>query len=152
MIELERTATVEARLADVVEYLADFSHAEQWDAGTTSCERIDTGPAQVGARWHNVSKFRGKETEVEYTLVRREPQRLTFTGENKTVSTVDDLTFESEGNRTHLRYLARFTFHGMAKLAQPVVRSDLDELADLTIAKLNAVLDALPASGSVGHD
>jgi hypothetical protein len=55
MIELERTTTVEAQLNDVVDYLADFNHAQEWDAGTTSCERIDAGPAQVGARWHNVS-------------------------------------------------------------------------------------------------
>jgi carbon monoxide dehydrogenase subunit G len=148
MIELERTTTVEAKLADVVDYLADFTHAQEWDSGTTSCERIDAGPVQIGARWHNVSEFHGKETEIEYTLVRRDTRRLTFTGENKTVSTVDDLTFESEGSRTHLRYLARFEFHGVAKLAQPVVKGDLDELADATIAKLKAVLDALPATGT----
>ena len=144
MIELERTATVETELAQVVRYVADFTHAQEWDAGTKSCERLDDGPVLVGARWRNVSEFRGKETELQYTLVRQEPQRVTFTGENKTVSTVDDLTFESEDSRTRIRYLASFDFHGLAKLAQPLVKGSLDDLADSTIAKLKSVLDALP--------
>ena len=148
MIELERTATVDTALADVVEYLADFSHAREWDAGTKSCERIDDGPVRAGARWRNVSEFRGKETELEYTLVRREPQRVTFTGENKTVSTVDDLTFEAEGSRTRVRYQASFDFHGLAKLGQPMVKGSIDDLADSTITKLKAVLDALPTPGA----
>lgn len=141
MTVLQRSTTVNRKLADVVDYLADFSHAEQWDSGTKSCTRIGAGPVEVGARWRNVSEFRGKETEIEYTLVRREPQRLTFEGRNKTVSTVDDMSFESEGNSTRIRYQASFEFHGLAKLGAPFVKSSLSALADDTMEQLAQVLD-----------
>lgn len=140
MTVLERSTTVDRKLADVVDYLADFAHAEQWDSGTKSCTRIGGGPVEVGARWRNVSEFRGKETEIEYTLVRREPQRLTFEGRNKTVSTTDDMSFESEGNRTRIRYEARFEFHGLAKLGAPFVKGSLNTLADDTMTQLASVL------------
>ena len=141
MPELERNTTVGMELADVVAYLADFAHAEEWDAGTKSCTRIGDGPVEVCARWRNLSEFRGKETEIEYTLVRREPRRITFEGKNKTVSTTDDLTFESEGSGTHIRYRASFDFHGIAKLGAPFVMGSLNKLADDTIAQLSRVLD-----------
>jgi carbon monoxide dehydrogenase subunit G len=141
MIELRRETTVGRPRDQVVEYLADFAHAEEWDTGTRSCTRIDDGPVAVGARWRNVSEFRGRETEIEYTLTRREPGRLTFTGKNKTVTSVDDMTFEADGDRTRITYLARFTFHGLAALAQPFVKPSLDKLGDDTIAQLTRVLD-----------
>ncbi|MDQ2707645.1 MAG: SRPBCC family protein [Actinomycetota bacterium] len=141
MLEVQRSTTVRRQLADVVDYLSDFANTELWDAGTKSCHRIDSGPVQPGARWENVSEFRGKETTIEYTLIRQEPTRLTFTGANKTVSTVDDLSFEPDGSQTRIRYTARFTFHGLAKLAQPFVKASLDKLADDTIAQLTRVID-----------
>lgn len=142
MPELERSTTTRMKMAEVVDYLADFSHAEQWDSGTKSCTRIDDGPVAVGARWRNISVFRGKETELEYTLVRWEPQRVTFEGKNKTVSTTDDLTFESEGSGTHIHYRASFDFHGLAKLGVPIVKGSLNQLADATITQLGRVLNS----------
>jgi carbon monoxide dehydrogenase subunit G len=141
MIELERTISVDRPAAAVVEYLADFANAEEWDSGTKTCTRIDEGPIQIGSRWRNVSEFRGRETELQYTLIRHDPQRLTFTGENKTVTSTDDLTFEDEGNRTRIRYQARFKFKGLAALVAPFVRGSLDKLADDTIEQMKSVLD-----------
>lgn len=150
MPELERSTTVNAKMADVVEYLADFAHAEQWDSGTRSCTRVGDGPVQVGALWRNVSEFRGKDTEIEYRLVRWEPQRLTFEGRNETVTTTDDMTFESEGDNTRIHYRAGFTFHGFAKLAGPLVKGSLNALADDTMKQLTEVLGTRPF-GTVGR-
>jgi carbon monoxide dehydrogenase subunit G len=141
MIELERTITVDRPTDAVVGYLADFSNAEEWDSGTKACTRLDEGPVQIGSRWRNVSEFRGRATELLYTLVRSEPQRLTFTGENRTVTSTDDLSFVDEGTRTRIRYLARFKFKGLAVLAEPFVRGSLEKLADDTIEQLKSVLD-----------
>ncbi|WP_028934646.1 SRPBCC family protein [Pseudonocardia spinosispora] len=141
MIALERTARTEGPVDAVVEFLADFAHAELWDSGTVSCTRIDPGPITVGTRWRNVSRFRGKETELTYTLVRREPARLTFTGENKTVRSSDDLVFVEEDGGTRIHYRARFAFTGLAMLAEPFLKGALNSLADDTIAQLGTVLD-----------
>lgn len=60
MVHVERQVTVRRPLAEVVRYLADFSHAVDWDPGTQECDRIDSGPPVEGAQWHNVSEFRGR--------------------------------------------------------------------------------------------
>jgi hypothetical protein len=109
MIELERTIRVDRPAVAVAGYLADFSNAREWDAGPKSCTRIDEGPLRidegplrVGARWRYVSEFGGLETELRYTLIRREPLGLTFLGENETFTATDDLIIEDEGAETVL--------------------------------------------------
>jgi hypothetical protein len=141
MIELERIITVDRPATAVVGYLADFCNAEEWDSGTRACTRLDEGPVKVGSRWRNISEFRGRETELQYTLVRSDPRHLTFTGENKTVTSIDDLSFDDEGTRTRIRYLAQFRFKGIAVLAEPFVKRSLKKLADDTIEQMKLVLD-----------
>ncbi|WIX75594.1 SRPBCC family protein [Amycolatopsis carbonis] len=75
MVEVTRTFTVATGPREVVEYLKDFGNATDWDPGTQSCERLGSGPVAVGARWHNVSKIAGVETELTYELTRLEPRR-----------------------------------------------------------------------------
>lgn len=148
MIKLDRATTVRRPLPEVVAYFADFGNAEEWDPGTRTCTRIDHGPVEVGARWRNVSEFRGRDTELEYTLDRLEAARVTFVGRNKTVRSVDDISFESDGSveppATRISYHAEFTFQGLAKLAQPLVKRSLDRLGDETIEQINQVLGGVP--------
>lgn len=147
-IELRRSITVGRPVAEVVDYLADFAHTEEWDAGTVTCTRIGEGPVAVGARWRNVSEFRGRQTTLEYELIRRETTRLTFVGRNKTVTSTDNLTFQAEGpgsggtgTGTRIRYHVRFDFHGLASIGAFFVKGALNTLADDTMAQLKGVLD-----------
>ena len=68
MTTVSRTFDVRPQPAVVIDYLKDFGHAEEWDPGTESCTRQDSGPVQVGSSWHNVSKIAGVTTELTYTL------------------------------------------------------------------------------------
>ena len=78
MVHIQRTFTVEQPVEVVVDYLKDFGHAEQWDPGTVSCTRASSGPIEVGTSWDNVSKVRGRETQLSYRLERLERGRITF--------------------------------------------------------------------------
>ncbi len=53
MVHVQRTFSVTPDPATVVDYLADFSRAEQWDPGTKTCTTTSTGPVGVGSTWHN---------------------------------------------------------------------------------------------------
>ncbi|MFF0483033.1 SRPBCC family protein [Streptomyces sp. NPDC004435] len=136
MISVERVLVVGLPLPEFVSYMEDFAHAEEWDPGTVSCVRLDDGPVREGARWRNKSVFRGRTSELEYRLDVRESARLVFIGENKTVTAVDDLRFEPEGNGTRLTYRASLTFKGLAKLATPFLRSEFERLADGVATRL----------------
>ena len=68
MTTVSRTFDVRPDPAVVIDYLKDFSNAEEWDPGTESCTRTDAGPVVVGSTWHNRSKIAGVSTELTYTL------------------------------------------------------------------------------------
>ena len=132
----ERTFEVDRDPMTVLTYLADFGNAEQWDPGTIRCERIGEGPVEVGARWHNVSEFNGRETELEYRLEVLEPGHLRFIGENKTATSTDDIHIvpsTESVSRSSITYRSEVVFHGIAKVAGPFVQGEFERLGDKTI-------------------
>ncbi|MFH8391635.1 SRPBCC family protein [Streptomyces sp. NPDC018036] len=148
MIQVERTLTLRHPLPDVVAYLADFSHAEEWDPGTVTCRPAEPGaPLAEGAEWLNVSTFRGRRTELRYRLVRLEDERLTFVGQNGTATSTDDLTFREESGATVLTYRARLEFHGLARLATPFLRGEFERLGDEVTRQMPHAVDSHFDSG-----
>ncbi|WP_328455983.1 MULTISPECIES: SRPBCC family protein [unclassified Amycolatopsis] len=143
MVQVERTVTVATPVEQVAAYLADFAHTEEWDPGTVRCTRTDAGPVAVGARWHNVSEFRGKETELDYRLTRLDPDHVTFVGENKTATSTDDFTLTSGPDGTTVHYQATIVFHGVAKLASPLLKREFEHLGDDVVPALTAALEKL---------
>ncbi len=144
MLSVQRTFEVAAPLDQVFAFLSDFTNTEQWDPGTVTTTRADNGPLEVGASFHNVSEFRGRRTELEYRLERFEPgERLTFVGKNKTVTATDDLSFRAADGHTSITYRAHFDFHGLARLAEPLLKSGFEKIADKTIAQMRATLEHL---------
>ncbi|SEP53939.1 SRPBCC family protein [Amycolatopsis saalfeldensis] len=145
MVQVQRTISVQRPVPAVVHYLRDFAQTEHWDPGTLSCVRLDEGPVQVGSRWRNVSRFRGKETELIYELVRSEPERLVFVGKNKTATSTDDLSFSSSPDGGVITYRATIVFHGLAKLAGPFLKREFEKLGDAVVEAMPKALGDIPA-------
>ena len=143
MVNAERTFSVQPQPDVVVEYLSNFAHAERWDPGTVSCTRKDDGPIRTGSTWHNVSKFKGKETELTYELTRWDADHLIFVGKNKTATSTDDITITAEGTGSTITYRANIEFHGLAKLAGPFLKSEFERLGDQTVKTMTSTLNAL---------
>ncbi len=144
MVQVTRTFTVNAAPAVVVDFLKDFSRAEEWDPGTKSCTRNDSGPVVIGSSWHNVSEFRGRETELEYELRELADDRLVFVGTNKTVTSTDNIAVKGHGSGSQVTYHAALDFHGLAKLAGPLLQRSFQKVADDTVLQMTQVLNALP--------
>ncbi|MFC9330020.1 SRPBCC family protein [Kitasatospora sp. NPDC057015] len=143
MVTVERSITVDRPADEVLRYLADFGHTVEWDPGTESCARLDGGPVAEGARWLNVSRFRGRRTELSYRLDRYEADRLVFVGANRTVTATDDITVRARAGRTVVDYRARLQFKGLARVAGPFLRPAFERLADEVAERLPRVLDTL---------
>ncbi|WP_033220559.1 SRPBCC family protein [Kitasatospora phosalacinea] len=141
MIEVVREIPVRRPAGEVLEYLADFAHAVEWDPGTVECVRVGAGGVVPGARWRNVSVFRGRRTELVYELAARESDRLVFVGRNRTVTARDEITVGPAPGGTVVRYRARLRFHGLARLAGPFVRGEFERLADAAARRMPEVLD-----------
>ncbi|WP_352230308.1 SRPBCC family protein [Kitasatospora phosalacinea] len=143
VIEVVREMRTVRPAGEVLAYLADFAHAAEWDPGTAECVPLGAGPPVPGARWRNVSVFRGRRTELVYELAARESDRLVFVGRNRTVTATDEILVDPspDGSGAVVRYRARLRFHGVARLAEPFLRREFGRLADAVEQRLPAVLD-----------
>lgn len=143
MTVVTRTFDVSARPAVVIDYLKDFGHAPEWDPGTESCTREDSGPIAVGSSWHNVSKIAGVSTELTYTLETLTTDTIVLVGSNDTATSRDTITVGPSGSGSSVTYEADVQMKGAAKLATPAVKLVFEKLGNDTEHKLIEVLNAL---------
>ena len=145
MPTVTRTFSVSSPPSRVVDYLKDFSNAEEWDPGTQQCTRNDAGPIAEGASWHNVSKIAGVTAELTYTLDTLTDSTLVFVGKNKSSTSIDTISVDAAGAGSTLTYRADLEMHGMAKLLNPVMKLVFEKLANDTEKQMTSVLNGLPA-------
>jgi len=143
MTEISRTFTVDPAPQVVLDYLKDFSHAEEWDPGTESCTRIDDGPVAVGSKWHNTSKIAGMSTELVYELTELTGERVQFRGSNDTATTTDTITVVPHGDGSEITYVADIQMSGAAKIATPVVKLVFEKIGSDTEDDMIQVLNRL---------
>lgn len=144
MVHVHRSFTVEKDQPTVLSFLSDFANAEQWDPGTQTCTRADSGPIRVGARWRNVSSFLGRTATLDYSLERMDADYLVFQGRNDSAHSVDDLRVTDTGDgRTRIVYDATISLTGRARLVDPLLALPMKRIADTTVEQMKDVLDAL---------
>jgi uncharacterized protein YndB with AHSA1/START domain len=143
MTSVERTVTVDQPIEKVWAYLSDFRSTEEWDPPTVSTVRTG-GDGGLGTTYHNVSKFLGSETEVDYVVTEYdEHRRLQLKGDAGSVQLLDTITFEATATGTAVTYHAEFEPQGAAKLAEPLLPLGLKVLADKVAASLEEHLTKL---------
>lgn len=130
-MRLERTVTTDKPVEKVFAYLADFTTTTEWDPGTVRTTRT-SGDGGVGTIYRNVSKFAGRETELDYTVVdREENQRIALEGKNRTVTAHDLMTFSATSTGgTEVRYVADFDFGPLTPLLSLLLRPFFTKLGD----------------------
>ena len=140
---MSRTFTVTPPPSTVVDYLKDFSHAEEWDPGTERCERLDSGPVRVGSRWHNESKIAGVSTELTYELTELTAERIVLVGKNETATSTDTITVVPDGTGSEVTYEAVIEMRGAAKVAEPVVKLVFEKIGNDTEDDMTTALNRL---------
>lgn len=143
MPTVSRTFTVRTAPGRVVEYLRDFSNAEQWDPGTQSCTRVGEGPIEVGTTWHNVSKIAGVTAKLTYTLRESGNRTLVFVGENDSSTSTDTITVDASGAGSVITYHADLEMKGAAKLLSPAMKLVFEKLANDAEEQMTTVLNGL---------
>lgn len=145
MTTLHRTVRSSADAGTAFAYLADFGNAVEWDSGTVSCDRVsgDGGPGTV---YRNVSRFAGREVELEYTVERLEAPTVVLVGRNATTRSTDTITVRPVDGGCEVDYRADFEFSGPARFVGPLLRPLLEGLANRTEQTLADALERLPRS------
>ncbi|KQV71321.1 polyketide cyclase [Nocardioides sp. Root122] len=145
MTTVSRTFDVRPAPDLVLAYLKDFSNAEDWDPGTESCVRTDTGPVQVGSTWHNTSKIAGITTELDYTLETLTHDTIVLVGRNDTATSTDTITVvpNPEGPGSRITYEAVIELSGAARIADPIMKIVFEKIGSDTEDDMTTVLNRL---------
>ena len=130
-VEINRTLKIARPAEEVFAYLQDFTTTEEWDPGTVRTTRV-SGDGGVGTRYHNISRFLGRETELTYVVEEVDaPRRLRLRGENGTVVAHDTMILTpTPGGGSELSYRAEFAFQGAARLVALLLTPALQRLGD----------------------
>lgn len=116
--------TVDSSLsrAELFDYMADFSNAEEWDPGTKSARRLDEGELGVGSRFELVVEFAGRETPFTYEITEHSPpERVVVEADSEATHLTDTMSTAAAGSASVLTYDARLELKGWRKLTTPVV-------------------------------
>jgi uncharacterized protein YndB with AHSA1/START domain len=117
---IDRTLIVATPIEETYAYLRDFTTTMEWDPGTVRTTRI-WGDGGVGTRYLNVSRFLGRETELEYVVLEAQaPRRLRLRASSSTVTSEDTMTLTATpAGGTAVRYRAEFVFQWPARILVP---------------------------------
>ena len=143
MTTVSRTFTVDPAPTTVIDYLKDFTHAEEWDPGTESCTREDDGPVVVGSTFHNVSKIAGVTTELTYRLTTLTHDTIVLVGENDSATSTDTITVVPAGTGSEVTYEAVIKAKGVGKLAEPLLKLVFERIGSKTEKQMTEVLNGL---------
>lgn len=142
-VRIERSLTVDVPVRRAFDYLADFTTTTEWDPGTVSTVRRD-GDGGVGTTYLNTSKFLGRETSLTYVIEEFVPdERVRFRGENKTIVSVDTMTFRPVGEGAEVTYTAEFTFKGLSRWLAPLLKPAFVRLGNHAESGLRSALTQL---------
>jgi len=144
MTAVVRAFVVTAAPDAVVGYLKDFGHTNEWDPSTRTTRRLGSGPIVVGTTWHNESRVLGVTTELTYSLVVAESDKIVFIGRNDSATSTDTITVRPVEGGTEVTYHVDLEMHGVAKLAAPVMKIELEKLGNEVTTRLTELLNSLP--------
>ena len=143
MTKVSRSFDVDVPPDVAVPYLADFANAVEWDPGTVTCVRNDSGPVRVGSSWHNTSKLAGISTELTYTLEELGDERVVLVGRNKTATSKETIDVVPSGTGARVTYENDLALNGAAKLAAFPAKLLFEKVGNDVEKQLSEALNAL---------
>ena len=145
-----RGTVVSTRSAeDTFDYMANFANAAEWDPGTASAERLDTGEVGLGSAFRLDVRVGPRTLPLDYRIVAFErPHRVVLLGESDTLRSEDTMTVvpAADGGAI-LTYDADLTLKGNFALGNPFLGLFFDRIGDKGVGGLRQTLGGPPGTG-----
>jgi len=141
-VRIRKEVEVARPLAEVFDYVVDFSNAAEWDPGVAEARKLTEGPVRVGSEFDVVALFRGNRHRFRYVVTGLEPQRrVVLSGEGDRAASVDEIALEPAGDGTRITYIADFHLKGIFRPAGPLLMPVMGRMGDEALAGLKSELD-----------
>ena len=122
---------------EVFDYMATFSNVSEWDPTAAEAHPIDGNEAGIGARFHVLVRWLGREIPLEYTTtVYERPKRVVLRAENSSTISEDTITVEPTSTGCEMTYEAQLTLKGVMRIIDPIFGLAFKRLGDNAAAGL----------------
>ena len=125
-------------------YMADFSHAAEWDPGVAEAKRVDTGTIGLRSTFNLTVLMAGRRIPMTYEITDFASGRVTFTSHSAHLNSVDTVTVVGQGSTTVVTYDARINFRGILRVADFLLQIAFQGVADRAIRGLEVRLAQAP--------
>ena len=116
---------------EAFDYMADFSHARDWDPSVTSARRVGEGDVGLGTTFELVTTFNGRAMPLTYEVIAYDPpRRVALLARTPLVISLDEISFESTGDGSDVTYDATLRTRGWLRLVSPVVSVMFKRIGD----------------------
>ena len=116
---------------EAFDYMADFSHARDWDPSVTSARRVGEGDIGLGTTFELVTTFNGRAMPLTYEVIAYDPpRRVALRAQTPLVISLDEITFESTDDGSDVTYDATLRTRGWLRLVSPVVSVMFKRIGD----------------------
>lgn len=139
-IQLREQFLVHRPLADVFNYLSDFSTIAEWDASVFSCQKISDGAIGVGTKFDLILKSAGRHVAMDYTLKTYQKQHLIFEGIAKDFVAIDSIWFKETAQGIEITWQADISFEGILAHLLPIMKPALLKLGKTSMQGLAQAL------------
>ena len=142
MLRMEKSIQINCLPERAFAFATDFSNAAKWQIGLVEARTLSEGPVRVGTTYLWVSKFLGQKMEVKSEVtVWDPPTRYEYKGVSSPFPLKGGYSFQAEGGGTLVTLFGEAEQGGFFKLAEGMMRGQMDKQLDDTLQALKKALE-----------
>jgi carbon monoxide dehydrogenase subunit G len=143
MIDVEKTKFINRPQQEVFDFASNPANLPKWQSQITSTEMTSPEPYGVGSTQRSVAKFMGRDivSNTEVTFLDA-PNQFVFKLVGGPLTLEGSMRFESSGSGTQMTMGGKMEPGGFFKLAEGLVRKQLEKQFEENLAALKTLLEA----------
>ncbi|MDE3007888.1 MAG: SRPBCC family protein [Acidobacteriota bacterium] len=140
MATYQFAATTKKDPLEVLNFFADMTNASGWDPSITAVERLDRGAISTDSAFRLTIQLGGRSLTLTYRVAVFDPgRRLVLRAKGWWYISEDTVTLLASGEgTTEVRYEARLSGRGPARLLEPLLQRAIQQLGEAAGSKLRA--------------
>lgn len=141
-MKLEKSIHINCTPEKAFAFATDFANASKWMVGFIESKTLTKGATRVGTQYAFVSKLLGQKMEMKSEVtVWEPPTRYAYKTIDAPVSMQGTFTFTAEDGGTLATMTGEGEFGGLFKLAEGMMKSQMDKQMDDTMNALKKALE-----------
>ena len=141
-MKLEKSIHINCPPEKAFAFATDFANAPKWMVGFIESKILTEGATHVGTQYMFVSKFIGQKMEMKSEVtVWDPPTRYEYKTIDSPVSVHGGFSFTPKDGGTQVGFFAEGEFGGVLKIAEGMMKSQMDKQMDDTMQALKKALE-----------